>query len=125
MTASEPARKPVFLNDISHLGVWYWIEIEGYDKMTRKQSGNFAFVECEIMGWDVETLGDLLQKQAEVNFAPRMRLWDGEEPPTAAERAAGEWRNDQRVWMPQLSDMRKRDGRYEEWCETGRTKWED
>lgn len=117
-------RKPVFRNDITHLGVWYWYEIEGFEKLARKQSGAFAFVECEIMGWDVETLGDLLRKQAEVNFAPRMRLWEGENEPTASERAAGEWRNDCRVWMPLWEDLYRHEGRYEEWCETGRTKWE-
>lgn len=29
MKASEPTRKPVFRDDITHLGVWYWYEIEG------------------------------------------------------------------------------------------------
>lgn len=118
-------RKPVFLNDITHLGVWYWVEIEGFDKLARKQSGNFAFVACEIMGWDCQTVGDLWKKQAEVNFAPRMRLWEGPSRPTAAERAAGEWRNNQRAWMPAWDDVYKHKERYEEWRATGRTKWEE
>lgn len=118
-------RKPVFVNDITHLGVWYWIEIEGCEEMIRKQSGNFAFAAAHIMGWEVEKLGEVWKKQEEVNYAPRWRLWEGEEPPTAAERAASdEWRDDERAWQPAWEDMRQTD-RYKEWCETGRTKWEE
>lgn len=117
-------KKPTFLINITHLGPLYWVEIEGFEKMVRKQAGAFAFVEDQIMEWGCENLGEVLKKHREVNFAPRMRIWVGEEPPTDEERKNGEWRDDQRAWMPSFEDMNI-PGRYAEWTKTGRTNWED
>ena len=116
-------RKPIFMDDITHLGVWYWVEIEGYEKMARMQSGALAFMECEIMGWECKTLSDIWQRQREVNYAPRWRMWQGKEKPTAEERAAGEWRNDCRVWLPDWAALMQDKSRIYEWQETGRTQW--
>ena len=116
-------RKPTFEIYITHLGVLYWIELEGYEKMVRKKSGAFAFAEDQIMELGCETLRDLFKKHREINYAPRMRLWEGEDPPTDEERRNGEWRDDQRAWLP-LFDMNNLE-RYAEWMKTGRTVWEN
>ena len=121
-------RKPVFLENIDWLGKWYWIEVQGYEKMIRKQSGNFAFIENSIMGWNCKTLGDIWAKQKEVNFAPRYRMWEGDDPPTQQERDAEEWKDNCRVWMPDskvLFDVINGKARYKEWKLTGRTVWKE
>lgn len=120
-------RKPVFLDDIKFLGKWYWCEIEGHEKVVRRQSGAMIFLEREIMGWDVDTLGDIWKKQREVNFSPRWRFWESEskdDAPTAEERASGSWDNWCRLWLPDFHDMRNHD-REEEFLRTGRTVWEE
>ena len=119
-------RKPLFLEDIDYLGVWYWVEIEAFDMIVRKQSGNFAFIENEIMGWDCKSLDKLWKKQREVNYAPRYRFWEGDQPPTEEERSAGEWHDDCRVWMPAanvLFDPIDGKAKAEEWKQSGRTVW--
>lgn len=118
-------RKPVFTDDIDYLGVWYWCEIEGFDKIVRKCSGSMSFLEKQIMGWDVKTLGDIWKKQKEVNYAPRTRFWESEtedDMPTPEERAAGEWRDDHRLWQPS-SEWWSDDEKMAEFEKTGRTQW--
>ena len=120
-------RKPVFLDDIKFLGEWYWCEIEGFEKVVRKQSGGMAFLEHSIMGWDVDTLGDVWKKQKEVNFAPRIRFWESEsadDKPTAEERAAGGWEDLCRMWYPPYFILMD-DSRMEEFKRTGRTVWDE
>ena len=119
-------RNPVFLSDIKQLGQWYWIEIEGCEKMLLRQSGNFAAAENEILGWGCKTLGEVFEKQKEVNYAPRVRYWEGfAEAPTKAEREDGSWRGDSRCWAPNILRMDEdaRDARWAEYLETGRTQW--
>ena len=116
-------RKPIFAEDITNLGVWYWIEVEGFEKMSRKQSGNFAFASSEIMGWGCQTIYEIWEKQREVNYAPRIRMWEGKDEPTAKERASGKWLDECRAWFPNWQAIRKNLLRYNEWCETGRTQW--
>lgn len=116
-------RKPVFLSDIDRLGEWFWVEVEGYDTMIKRQSGNFGGVEKYILGWDdVKTLGDILRKEKEVNYAPRVRYWRGEDEPTAEERAAGRWEDDSRLWTPGITYLDDRE-KWREFLETGRTQW--
>lgn len=120
-------RKPVFLDDIKFLGKLYWCEIEGYEKVVRKQSGNMCFLERSIMGWDVDTLGDVFKKQREVIFAPRLRFWESEsidDAPTAEERAVGSWDDYCRLWYPASLYLLK-DDKMEEFKRTGRTVWEE
>lgn len=126
-------RKPVFTDDIDYLGVWYWCEVEGYEKLARRASGNMMFIEKEVMGWDVKTQGDIWKRQKEVNYAPRFRLWKSEmedDMPTPEERAAGAWSDEDRLWMPTSNYLfggmkEENDARWEEFCRTGRTVWED
>lgn len=120
-------RKPIFIRDIKFLGKWYWCEIEGFEKVARRQSGNILFLEKEIMGWNAETLGDIWRKQKEVNFAPRIRYWESKgknDAPTAEERAQGGWDDSNRLWLPDIRDMIIK-SRKAEYLQNGRTVWED
>jgi len=114
-------RAPIF--DIPYLGVMYWVEVEGCQRMARKMSGNFAFLEKEILGWKVDTLGDIFQKQKEVVFAPRVRYWEGEEPPTEEERKAGVWKDEKRLWYPVDPGWMTDQEKISEFLATGRTVW--
>ena len=119
-------RKPVFARDIAFLGKWYWCEIEGFEKVARRQSGNMIFLENEIMGWECLTLGEIWKKQKEVNFAPRIRYWESEnenDEPTAEERAASGWDDVNRLWLPCIRDMMT-ENRKAEYLQNGRTVWE-
>lgn len=119
-------RKPVFTRDIAFLGKWYWCEIEGFEKVARRQSGNMIFLENEIMGWECLTLGEIWKKQKEVNFAPRIRYWESEnenDEPTAEERAASGWDNVSRLWVTYIRDMMT-ESRKAEYLQNGRTVWE-
>lgn len=120
-------RKPVFAQNIAFLGKWYWCEIEGFEKVARRQSGNMIFLENEIMGWECLTLGEIWKKQKEVNFAPHIRYWESEnenDEPTAEERAASGWDDVSRLWCPYIRDMMV-ESRKSEYLQTGRTVWED
>lgn len=119
-------RKPVFAQDIVFLGKWYWCEVEGFEKVARRQSGNMIFLENEIMGWECLTLGEIWKKQKEVNFAPRIRYWESEnenDEPTAEERAASGWDDVNRLWLPCIRDMMT-ENRKAEYLQNGRTVWE-
>lgn len=119
-------RKPIFLSDIDRIGEYFWIEIEGYEHMAFRPAGSFGGTESEIMGWKCETLADIFKKEREVNYAPRIRYWRGEEEPTAEERAVGRWENESRCWMPNslyIQDDDTKDERWQEFIETGRTQW--
>lgn len=119
-------RKPVFVQDIVFLGKWYWCEVEGFEKVARRQSGNMIFLENEIMGWECLTLGEIWKKQKEVNFAPRIRYWESEnenDEPTAEERAASGWDDVNRLWLPCIRDMMT-ENRKAEYLQNGRTVWE-
>lgn len=118
-------RKPVFLDDISHLGEYFWIEVDGYDTMLRRQAGHFGGVQRDILGWDCTTLREIFQKEKEVNFAPRVRYWEGEEPPSPEERESGSWANESRLWMPDEYHLSGEDAakKWEEFLQTGRTQW--
>lgn len=118
-------RKPVFLSDVEYIGKWYWCEIEGFENVARRKSGAMLFLEKEIMGWDVTTLDDIWKKQKEINYAPRLRLWESEnesDKPTKEEREAGSWDNWSRLWLPNYRNMNK--SREAEFLATGRTVWE-
>lgn len=120
-------RKPVFVQDIAFLGKWYWCEIEGFEKVARRQSGYMIFLENEIMGWKCLTLGEILKKQKEVSFSPRIRYWESEnenDEPTAEERAASGWDNVSRLWVPNIRDMMI-ESHEAEYLQNGRTVWED
>lgn len=119
-------RKPVFAQDIAFLGKWYWCEIEGFEEVARRQSGNMIFLENEIMGWECLTLGEIWKKREEVNFAPRIRYWESEnekDKPTAEERAASGWDDASRLWLPDIHDMII-ESREAEYLQNGRTVWE-
>lgn len=119
-------RKTVFMQDIASLGKWYWCEIEGFEKVARRQSGNMIFLENEIMGWECLTIGEICKKREEVNFAPRIRYWESEnenDEPTAEERAASGWDDACRLWLPDINDMII-ESREAEYLQTGRTVWE-
>lgn len=115
-------RKPLLVEELCTFGEKVWIEVEGYDKMIQRPVGAMMGVEKEILGWDVETLGDIFEKQRETNYAPRVRYWRGAEMPTAEERAAGAWDNMNRQWFPSVPGGTTE----EQWAEfekTGRTVW--
>lgn len=116
-------RKPIFAEDITRPDMWYWIEVEGFEKMSRKQSGNIIFAASEIMGWDCQTIFEILEKQREVNYAPRIRLWEGKDKPTVKERASRKWSDECRAWFLNWKALQKDMRRYSEWRETGRTQW--
>lgn len=118
-------RKPVFNDDIERLGEKFWIEAEGYDTMVQGTSGNFAGIDSKILGWNCKTLGEIWQKEKEVNYAPRVRYWRGEERPTEEERRAGRWDGRSRLWTPNVrfNDRKQVEARFAEWEETGRTQW--
>lgn len=115
-------RKPLFLSEINKLGEWFWVEVEGYYPMIKRQSGNFAGVEKYILGWDAQTLGDIIRMEREANYAPRVRYWRGGDEPTAEERAAGRWENESRLWTPDIRDSEDK-AKWREYLETGRTQW--
>lgn len=118
-------QKPVFNDDIDRLGEKFWIEAEGYDTMVQGTSGNFAGIDSKILGWNCKTLGEIWQKEKEVNYAPRVRYWRGDEKPTDEERKAGRWDDYSRLWTPDMDFGNKAviEARFEEWAKTGRTQW--
>lgn len=122
--------KPTNLDGIKYLGQWFWVEIEGYEDIVRLQSGNFAFIEKKIMGWECETLGDIFERQQKEK-APRVRFWACEEKPSAEERAKGEWWNECRVWMPLINEIYDpvnrcyHEDRWEQFCNDGTCHWDD
>ena len=66
-------REPLSVEDLDNFGEMIWIEVEGHDRMIQRPVSAMTGVEKEILGWDVETLGELFQKQREANYAPRVR----------------------------------------------------
>jgi len=115
-------REPLFTEDLDTFGEMIWIEVEGYERMIRRAVGAMIGAEKEILGWDVETLGDTFQKQKEVNFAPRVRYWKGEEMPTKEERANGTWKDIDRLWLPSVPGGTTQE-QWDEFKATGRTAW--
>lgn len=115
-------REPLFLEDLDTFGEKVWIEVEGYDRMIQRPVGRMMGVEKEILGWSVETLGDIFEKRKEANYAPRVRYWRGEDMPTVEERAAGAWDNLDRLWFPSVPGGETKE-QMAEFEETGRTVW--
>lgn len=117
-------RLPKFFDELKCAGQMVWVELEGFVPIVRREAGNLAFVENSIMGWNCRNLTGIREKRRAVNYAPRVRFWEGDIKPTSSERANMEWSNTSRLWMPSVADQ-NREERISEWERNGRTVWSE
>ncbi|MDD3410291.1 MAG: hypothetical protein PHY12_05735 [Eubacteriales bacterium] len=89
----EP-RKPISLNDVKWLGVPYFGEYKGVDRLFCYVTGDgfrADFAAAHELGWTGKTLGEFFRWENE-HGKLQVRLWEARDrPPTAEERAAAPW----------------------------------
>ena len=89
----EP-RKPIDLADIKWLGVPYFAEYKGLDKLFLYVTGNGIsadFAAARELGWTGKVLKELFDWEDE-HSKLSVRLWECQNsPPTAEERTAAKW----------------------------------
>lgn len=90
----EPPRTPIKLTNITWLGVPYFAEYKGVEKLFLYVTGDGIradFDAARELGWEGETLGEFWEWE-KAHGKLQVRLWEAKHsPPTDEERAAAPW----------------------------------
>lgn len=91
----DSQRKPIDICDITWLGIPYFAEYKGVDKLFIYVTGDGIkadFAAARKLGWNGETLGEFWRWE-EDHGKLQVRLWEAKHsPPTDEERAAVPWK---------------------------------